>query len=320
MPGPGPVRTGRISGVRVASSVPLPELPPAGGRAEIVVRRLRGDPSKGVSGRWRTLRRTEDGRPWLTTALVVRGRLFRFAGLAVFELSTSGRRVGAHPLGGLEPEMLRRLLIDHMIPRALATRGDLVLHASAVATPRGAVVFAGPGGAGKSTLAARMALRGHPVMADDTVRLEDRAGRTWVHPTHALLRIRDPVLPLLGEAAALTRPLEGEPGRRVLDARSSPLRFASKAVPLRRLFLLDAPDPALDATEPAKGCPRPGRNGRRGRRDALVAVLDCAFRADPWDIEAFRRLVDRVALSPLLDRVRWISPSDNRHETRPPDR
>jgi hypothetical protein len=49
----------------------------------------------------------------------------------------------------------------------LLQRGLMVLHASAIATTRGAVLFCGRSGAGKSTLAAALSQRGHALIADD---------------------------------------------------------------------------------------------------------------------------------------------------------
>jgi len=49
----------------------------------------------------------------------------------------------------------------------LYQRGFLPFHGSAIATPRGAVVIAGPSGYGKSTLAAEFRRRGYAVLADE---------------------------------------------------------------------------------------------------------------------------------------------------------
>ena len=58
-------------------------------------------------------------------------------------------------------------------------RGYLVLHAAAVALPSGAVAVAGPSGAGKSVLAAALAQRGAPLLADEVLPIE-------LHPGGAL--------------------------------------------------------------------------------------------------------------------------------------
>lgn len=56
----------------------------------------------------------------------------------------------------------------------------LLLHASAVASPRGAILFAGASGAGKSTMAALLHRHtGWPVIADDVTHLRP-VGSGWV--------------------------------------------------------------------------------------------------------------------------------------------
>ncbi|MCB9139781.1 MAG: hypothetical protein H6642_15670 [Caldilineaceae bacterium] len=59
------------------------------------------------------------------------------------------------------------------LPAAAAwvQKGYLALHAAAVATPDGVVLFAGSSASGKSTLAAAMAQRGYPVLADEVAPL-----------------------------------------------------------------------------------------------------------------------------------------------------
>lgn len=60
-------------------------------------------------------------------------------------------------------------------PLALAPLGRVVLHAAAVSTSDRAFVFLGVGGAGKSTLAERLATQGLKQISDDLVVLRDGA-------------------------------------------------------------------------------------------------------------------------------------------------
>lgn len=66
-------------------------------------------------------------------------------------------------------------------------RGWPMLHGSAVLGPKGAVLFCGPQGAGKSTLAAALAQQGLPLVSDDLSRAEpgraDKATRLWPSST-----------------------------------------------------------------------------------------------------------------------------------------
>lgn len=73
---------------------------------------------------------------------------------------------------------LRHLVSGIALGLTLYQRGRLTLHASAVSVCGQAVVIAGPKGAGKSTLAAALAERGHAVLTDDVVAFDLSDGTT----------------------------------------------------------------------------------------------------------------------------------------------
>jgi hypothetical protein len=60
----------------------------------------------------------------------------------------------------------------HVLPFALQALGSELLHASGVVAPSGAIAFCGGSSAGKSTLAHRLARRGHEPLADDALMFE----------------------------------------------------------------------------------------------------------------------------------------------------
>ena len=62
---------------------------------------------------------------------------------------------------------VRAFLLGSVLGACLQLRGRLTLHASAIETGAGAVLFAGPKGSGKSTLLAALLGRGYRMMADD---------------------------------------------------------------------------------------------------------------------------------------------------------
>ena len=66
---------------------------------------------------------------------------------------------------------IRLFLFGSAIGALLQQRGYLTLHASAIATPKGAVLFAGVSGAGKSTLSQEFISRGYKKLSDDTIAL-----------------------------------------------------------------------------------------------------------------------------------------------------
>ncbi|HEX5375603.1 MAG TPA: hypothetical protein VFW48_05550 [Solirubrobacterales bacterium] len=72
----------------------------------------------------------------------------------------------------------------------LAMRGDLVLHASAVAIGDRAVLFCGPTGRGKSTLALALGEAGHGVLSEDGIAIDLERGAPVAFPGARGIRVR----------------------------------------------------------------------------------------------------------------------------------
>jgi len=90
------------------------------------------------------------------------------------------------------------LFVLTMFGVLLHQRGDLVLHASAIAIDGRAMIFCGPSGAGKSTLAASLMNRGLRIVSDDLCRIEfDANGRPIVFPDGRMLKLWDDSLEYL---------------------------------------------------------------------------------------------------------------------------
>ena len=110
-----------------------------------------------------------------------------------------------------------------------------MLHASGVVLGGRAALFAGPPGAGKSSLAAALLRRGAPLLSDDTVALELRDGALIAHPGAALLQLQ------AAEHERLSTPeraVLGPPTALDSKQRYSPSVTASPA-PFGDLFLLE---------------------------------------------------------------------------------
>ena len=98
--------------------------------------------------------------------------LFVFPGHAKFLLTMNGE-ISCILHVDSDMQMLRHLLLNQIIPRYLATRGYLVLHASAVVLENGyTVAFLGNSGFGKSTLASSFHRNGAKLIDDDSILLE----------------------------------------------------------------------------------------------------------------------------------------------------
>jgi hypothetical protein len=146
-------------------------------------------------------------------------------------------------------------LLGPVLGHVLRGQGVLALHASAVVVAGRLIGFVGPGGAGKSTLAASLALAGHGVLSDDVLALRERAGRWWGAPANAQVRLWDASARLLfGDAHALPA-ISAAWEKRLLDLDAPGYRRAQAPVPLAGLVLLDGdPSPREGAAvEPAGG-------------------------------------------------------------------
>ena len=82
-------------------------------------------------------------------------------------LLSAGRTVVVEAEPGADPDDIPAFLIGTVLGILLHQRGQIVLHASAVAVNGKAILFCGRSGAGKSTLAAALAQRGLPLVTDD---------------------------------------------------------------------------------------------------------------------------------------------------------
>ncbi|MCK6580851.1 MAG: hypothetical protein L6Q98_22385 [Anaerolineae bacterium] len=78
-----------------------------------------------------------------------------------------GRQITVDAAPDADEESVRLFLLGSVLGTLLHQRGMLPLHASAVETPGGAVLFTGTSGAGKSTTAAALTRRGYRLIADD---------------------------------------------------------------------------------------------------------------------------------------------------------
>lgn len=68
-------------------------------------------------------------------------------------------------------DLAEMLLVGSVPSFILSMKGDLVLHASAIAHEDAVIAFVGRSGQGKSTMAALMCAAGHPLVSDDVLRL-----------------------------------------------------------------------------------------------------------------------------------------------------
>jgi hypothetical protein len=146
-----------------------------------------------------------------------------------------GRKIFIEPLADAPPEKVRLFLFGSVMGALLYQRGLFPLHGSAVETPLGAMIFVGPQGTGKSTLAAQFHRKGYRLLSDDVCA---------VAPTPDGLQI----LPALGHFRLCADAYErlGSPpgGRFDVDKFVVPMGegYCPHPVPLRAIHLLRLSD------------------------------------------------------------------------------
>ncbi|MBK6799490.1 MAG: hypothetical protein IPG76_22635 [Acidobacteria bacterium] len=140
----------------------------------------------------------------------------------------------------------------------LRLRGVVSLHASAVVVDSEAVAIAGPGGAGKSTFAAALAMQGYPILSDDLLALYQTDNGFHCRPGYPLIRLWPrSVEALFGSSDALPL-LTNNWDKRYLGLQSKNFRFYSASVRLKAIYFLnnrleDNSGPIVTKLSPGKG-------------------------------------------------------------------
>ena len=177
-------------------------------------------------------------------------------------LVEDGKRViiERNPAG--EDAMIVFHLLHSVMAAVLRQRGRLVLHASAAATPDGAVVLSGKSGAGKSTTLAALLQRDCDMIADDvTVLSPGAAGRVEVLPGVAQMHLWEDAA---GRLSLDISELATHPVRRGKSAVPAAIGVTG-TLPLRAVFLLER-----------NGVERLQVSSLAGA-DKLTALLDCVY-------------------------------------------
>jgi hypothetical protein len=181
------------SGFSISSTLPLTGLPaatlPAAHGPDFTFEPISDRPPP-ARGPWIHHWQAEHGTPALSLARATDGGyLLRFPDLADFLIGGDGREIMAWCAPGTNDATLRHLLLDQVLPRVIAHRGRVVLHAASVRIRGRIVAIAGTTGAGKSTLAASFLIAGHPLLSDDGLLLDPGQSGTVAQPTYPSLRL-----------------------------------------------------------------------------------------------------------------------------------
>jgi len=114
--------------------------------------------------------------------------------------------------------------------------GFFALHGSAVQIGNSCIIFTGPSGVGKSTLAATFLAEGYDLLADDmcVIRLDD-SGTPWVYPAEPRIRIWEDSSLVLGYEPGELEKLSPRWEKFVMTPK---IQFARDPMPLKAIYAL----------------------------------------------------------------------------------
>lgn len=290
-------------GLRLRSAEALPGLPVADAvdRADVQVHLGQEAPWAGAS---RTLRYTSPDAAPGESPTVVAYEVPATGGLTLeydegirFDVGAHGREVWGAWRAPLTRDDAMTFLLGPVLGYVLRRRGMLALHASAAVFQNVAVAFVGPGGAGKSTLAAACAKAGHAVVTDDVLVVREEAGQWWTTAAPGPVRLwPDSASALFGRESPTTALSPTWP-KLGLALEAAGLPRATEPVPLGALLVLD--DRVAGAAPPHIG-PLRGHEAllRLAGNTYASYLLDPADRAA--ELRAIGRLVGVVPVRRLV--------------------
>ncbi len=164
-------------GLGIQSEIPLPALMPSEAPADITMRFGNVTPIDPVAAHTSlSLQFREDKAFFFVRGLG--------SGQAV-----SGREIMGAPEPDMEQELMQFLAQGPGLSVLLYQRGYLTLHAGCVRIGDGAIAFMGESGAGKSTIAAALHVRGHELIADDVTVINNFGTRPETYPGYPGLNL-----------------------------------------------------------------------------------------------------------------------------------
>ncbi|HWT88551.1 MAG TPA: hypothetical protein VN454_07085 [Candidatus Angelobacter sp.] len=214
-----------------------------------------------------------------------------------FVVDAKGERVWGNCPLPLTIEDLATYFLGPVMGFVLRRQGITPLHASAVCLGDVAVAISGGAGAGKSTTAAALVLRGAPAICEDIAAIAENRGQFFVQPGYPRVCLwPDAVEKLLGDKEALPN-LTPTWDKRYLALDGGRARFAEKKLPLGAVYLLG--ERAMDERAP--------RIENISPREALLELVQNTYmnalltkEQRAAEFELLSRLVNRVPCKRLI--------------------
>lgn len=158
-------------------------------------------------------------------------------------LAKEGTEVIVQPYWGEVDNSVRVFLLSSVFSALLYMRGIPPLHASCIQTDKGAILFTGSSGIGKSTLAASFHSIGYKLLSDDicAIRISDGGG-VIAYPFYPRLKLWSSSVDLLGLRIQDLTQVRSGIDKYYLSLGSS---YYEHPLPVHRVFVLGPVDPKL---------------------------------------------------------------------------
>jgi hypothetical protein len=243
-----------------------------------------------------------NGETWATFHKSISGAIsIHFPGTAEFVVSPNGQKIRIRRAAAVSDETIRHLLLHQILPSVQCSEHALVLHASAVATPLGAIAFAGPSGRGKSTMAAGFSANGFHLISDDSLLIEEKEGRICAQPSYPGLRLWEDAVAGLFDHDRPVFAVANCTGKKRLACDGRTLAFCGDPLPLLRVFFL-APADESDI----RGIGNSAEIALLSPREAFMELLAHSFRLQVHGPDRIRHefeVLSRLAARPLFSRL-----------------
>ena len=216
-----------------------------------------------------------DGTPWRRLWLLPDRLVVHFLRITVAEVREDGTITFDRDLPA---DLEEHLLLDHLLPLVLASRGGVVLHGAVLQLDGRAVVLVGRSGAGKSTLTAFLQQRGWSVGGDDGAVL-GLGEELTAEPTYPTIRLTPEAVDLLD----------------IVDTGERVVGKARLTAGTGRRFHQEPAEVAVIATVEPIPAGRPAELARLRGVDAHATLFGCTFHADLGGGPLMRSVMDRLA-------------------------
>ena len=208
--------------------------------------------------------------------------------------------VSCYPRPEISHVTIRHLYLDQVLPRCLAHQGKIILHASAVRTEQGLILFIGESGAGKSTLAGNFHQAGISAVSDDCVWLKENGHEIVAIPSYGGLRLWEDSLEVLFAAEQEIHSMAHYSAKKRVPLKEDEALQTDQGIPVLAVIVLAPPGPIAPSEVVLDRLPN---------REAFIAMLKQTFQLDLMDLERMTRHMEALGcIVPRLPAFRLSMP------------